>query len=78
MSPCFRVLHDARDLLKGRDVGKVCDYGAAEQGALIVDASKSYGPRYTGDPANIGLKQKINDILAKNKHADILQVSRIN
>jgi hydroxymethylpyrimidine pyrophosphatase-like HAD family hydrolase len=69
----LRVLHDTRDMLSGMDVGQVCDYGAAEQGALLVDSSRSYGPQYIGNSSNLGLKQRVAEIIKRNKFASIVK-----
>lgn len=69
----LRVLHDTRDMLSSMDVGKVCDFGAAEQGALLVDCSRSYGPQFIGDTKNLGLKQKIDKIIKANPFAKIVK-----
>lgn len=69
----LRVLHDTRDMLSGMDVGQVCDYGAAEQGALLVDSSRSYGPQYIGNSSNLGLKQRVAEIIKRNRYASIVK-----
>ncbi len=46
--------------------------GVAEQGALLVDAKRSYGPKFTGDPRNTGLKAKVAKALEKNEYKDII------
>lgn len=64
----LRTLHQARDLLAGAGLHNVCEFGAAEQGALIVDSNKSYGPKFLGLPENRNLKQKVDKILTKSPH----------
>ncbi len=46
--------------------------GVAEQGALLVDAKRSYGPKFTGDPANVGLKAKVARALEGNEFREII------
>lgn len=73
--PCgyvLRVLHDTRDMLAGVGVQNVCDYGAAEQGAVIVDSSRSYDQRYLGWEEHKTLKAEVGRILRKNKHWPII------
>lgn len=84
----LRVLHECRDMLDGAGLPYVCDYGAAEQascrgtksftplqGAVIVDASRSYGPKYMGYSEHMNLKSQIAAILRKNEYQ--LRASRI-
>lgn len=68
----LRVVHSIRDILKGDNIDKVCEFGAAEQGAVIVDSSRSYGPLVTIKAENCGLKPKIAQILQKNKYSAII------
>jgi hypothetical protein len=80
------VLHECRDMLEGMGLRDVCDYGAAEQvrartcttrtcdkqGAVIVDAKRSYGPRYMGHENHRNLKSIISDIIKKNEYCRII------
>jgi hydroxymethylpyrimidine pyrophosphatase-like HAD family hydrolase len=68
----LRLLHEVRDMLSGMDIHGVCDYGAAEQGAVIVDSKRSYGPHYMGDPDHVNLKAQIAEIIANNEHHEII------
>lgn len=52
----YRVVHEVRDVLSEYGLSEVCEFGAAEQGALIVDAARSYGPKYIGDGRHADLK----------------------
>lgn len=73
--PCgyvLRVLHETRDALLSYNITDVCEFGAAEQGALLVDASRSYGPKYLGEAQNRGLKAKIAEILKNSQYRKIL------
>lgn len=73
--PCgyvLRVLHSARDVLADYDIHNVTDKGVAEQGALLVDSKRSYGPQFTGDPRNVGLKAKVAKAIENNEYIGII------
>lgn len=47
----------------------VVEYGAGEQGGVVVDSSKAYSQVYVGDEKNKNLKEKIMDLINESKYA---------
>lgn len=62
-----RFLHEWRDHAKYAGLDSIFELGAGEQGAVIVDARKSYENIYLGNPNTLSLKRDVDSILKNHR-----------
>jgi HAD superfamily hydrolase (TIGR01484 family) len=67
-----RLMHEWRDHAKMEGLQNIFEFGAGEQGAVIVDGKKSYQNYFLGNPEYTSLKKEVAEIVKKNKYGKFI------
>lgn len=66
------VMHTVDNIAKEEGIERLAEYGAGEQGALMVESKKAYKQTFLGDSVYTNLKEDVSKVLSKNKYSDLL------
>lgn len=66
------VMNMLKPALKDVGIENATEYGAGEQGGILVDASRAYVQKYIGNGENEGLKQEILKVVQNSKYSSIV------